>query len=136
MYFGPINAAEKWFSEMGHPLPPKTNVSDYVIDILDDEAFLYSHQKKFVLESLSGMLPDRDRKSLVPHRSCSQLVIVLRPTLGSQMLSTLHKEILIIIRDPMLYTGRCLVLICVGVFFALVYIKSKDRNQEQVLQRA
>merc|ERR1719320_1062765 len=35
----------------------------------------------------------------------------------------------------MLYTGRCIAFALMSVFFALVYIDSKDRDQEQVLSR-
>jgi len=135
MYFGPSNEAEKWFEEMGHPLPSKTNVADYGIDVLEDETFLYSHHKMFDLKRLSGMLEPDGRRSLIPPKRFSLLGTMSRPNVWSQMLSTLHKEILIIIRDPLIYTGRCLVFVFVGVFFALVYIKSRDRTQEQVLQR-
>jgi len=136
MYFGPSMETEKWFSEFGYPLPPKTNIADYVIDVLEDETFLHSHEKKFEVRRLSGFLKPKDRDSLVPLTRFSHLEKISRPTMGSQMLSTLHKEMLLITRDPTLYTGRCLAFIFVGVFFSLVYLKSKDRTQGQVLQRA
>ncbi|KAI9352051.1 P-loop containing nucleoside triphosphate hydrolase protein [Obelidium mucronatum] len=34
LWFGPTNAALEHFAELGHPLPPKTNPSDFFLDII------------------------------------------------------------------------------------------------------
>jgi len=91
-----------------------------VIDVLEDETFLHSRQKKFDVRRLSGLLEPKDRDSLVPLSRFSHLEVTPRPTVGNQMVSTLHKEMLLIIRDPMLYTvdvwciylSVCFLLLC------------------------
>jgi len=139
VYFGPANAADVWLAEMGLPLPPKTNIADYLIDILEDEEF-HNLKKAFDMKKLTKRLSRKDRISLVKPEG--EILVKLEslesrklPSLGRQIVSTLYKEGLIIKRDPMLYTGRCVVFIVIGIFFALVYIKSRHRDQDQVLSR-
>jgi len=134
MYFGPSNAAENWFSELGRPLPSKTNIADYLIDVLEDESF-HRQIKGFNIKRLSIQLDPKDLQSLKKPEIPVKLESRARPSLCRQILTTVHKEVLIIIRDPMLYTGRCVVFVVISMFFSLVYIKSRDRNQDQVLAR-
>jgi len=43
---------------------------------------------------------------------------------------------LLTLRDPVLYTGRAILFLCACTFFATVYISSRDRVQDQALNRA
>ena len=53
----------------------------------------------------------------------------------SQVLTLVRRQGILYFRDPTLYTGRLLVFFATCIFFAIVYIKSKDRNQSQVVPR-
>jgi len=48
-----------------------------------------------------------------------------------QIWELLKRQVLLTIRDPTAYTGRMLVNLLCCCFFALVYLKSRDRVQEQ-----
>jgi len=50
-------------------------------------------------------------------------------------MTLLKRHTLITVRDPMLYTGRLVAFIFVNVFFGIVYVKSRDRVQDQALNR-
>ena len=53
-----------------------------------------------------------------------------------QISTLLRRHCLLVLRDPNVFLGRC-VMFCLGcLFFAIVYFKSRDRVQELVLSRA
>jgi hypothetical protein len=39
------------------------------------------------------------------------------------------------VRDPTLYIGRMVMFLCSMIFFAIIYVKARDRVQGQVLAR-
>ena len=46
-----------------------------------------------------------------------------------------RRQSLLVARDPMLYIGRAFVFLFSNIYFAIVYIKSRDRDQDQVLNK-
>jgi len=131
MYFGPSNAAEDFFANLGHKLPPKTNIADHILDVLEDESF---NRQKFCAElKRSGHLT-QDRLNL-RDIVISKLEYKPRPSLLSQTLTNIKREAISIIRDPLLYTARCVAFIFLSIFFAAVYIKSAKRTQDQAIAR-
>lgn len=131
MYFGPSDAAEEFFAKMGHELPPKTNIADFMLDVLEDESF---NSEEFSAEQKRSGHLSLESINLVT-RVFSKLECRPRPSLLSQTLSNVHREALCIKRDPLLYTARCVAFLVISVFFGLVYIKSADRTQEQTIPR-
>jgi len=134
IYFGPGKEAVSWFSKMGQPLPANTNVADYLIDVLEDEKF-HSQKKDFDLKALTRRLSETDRLSFIKPEILADLEKRTWPSMSRRIVSTMHQEGLIMVRNPILYTGRCVVCAVIGVFFALVYLKSRDRIQEQVIPK-
>ena len=45
----------------------------------------------------------------------------------------LRRQALLSYRDPTLYLGRMVMFLICSVFFAWVYVKSRDRNQAQAI---
>ena len=56
-------------------------------------------------------------------------------TLLSEVAILLRRHFTLVFRDPMVYLGRCLMFCFICSFFAVIYVKSRDRVQEQVLFR-
>ena len=54
---------------------------------------------------------------------CQQIIVMLR------------RHALLCVKDPVLYIGRSLIFLMSNIYFALVYIKCRDRDQDQVLNR-
>jgi hypothetical protein len=46
-----------------------------------------------------------------------------------------RRSALLVIRDPMVFLGRCVMFICGCCFFAVIYIKARKRSQDQVISR-
>jgi len=131
MYFGLSDAAENFFAKLGHKLPPKTNIADYVLDVLEDESF---DSEKFRKETRNSVDVRQDHLNL-SNVVTPKLESKPRPSLFNQTLTNIYREALSIKRDPLLYSARCAAFLGLSVFFGLVYIKSADRTQDQALAR-
>jgi len=135
VYYGAADEAENFFHRQGHKLPPKTNMTDYLFDILQKDDFKnWFLEEKLRIKSKLGEI----------HRAAVNLdtdgVDYLRlpatrprPSLLKQCLWTMRRDMVIIYRDPMVYTGRCGAFGIMSIFFALVYIDTANKNQEQIL---
>jgi len=131
VYFGPSAAAENFFAKLGCMLPDKTNISDYMLDVLEARSFDVGALK--TVEDRFGHLK-QDRLKL-RNKNISTLECRPKPNLGRQILTNLHKQGVCIKRDPLLYSSRFFSFIISSTFFGLVYISSRKRNQAQVLPR-
>jgi len=199
-YFGRSADAERYFAGLGKTLPPRTNVADFLLDVVESKDFKnkfegdvtpeelgplrssiweqyksfdssresgkkhkqvegYYHQRTSTRqttlmttvseqESWDGRLTDHqsDRKELpdINEKETHNigdstdedgLSSREKPSLWRETWSTVHREALIIVREPMLYTGRCAVFVMMGIFFGLVYFESRVRTQKQVVTR-
>jgi len=131
VYFGPSEAAEDFFAKLGCKLPAKTNISDYMLDVLEDRSFddgmLTTVQDRF-----GHLIQDRLK---LRNKNISTLEVRPKPSLVRQTLSNLNKQALNIKRDPMLYSSRFFSFIVSSSFFGLIYFSSRERIQTQVLPR-
>lgn len=81
----------------------------------------------------SRAYPQGNLRSSEKTEEYSLLGLRPKPNLFVQTWATLRKEIIMIFRDPMLYTGRCVAYFCVNIFFSLVYIESAKHDQKAIL---
>jgi len=58
-----------------------------------------------------------------------------RPSFISQTVTLVRRHGVLVRRDPLVYTGRAIALMFGMIFFAVVYHKSRDRMQAQVLNK-
>jgi len=135
VYYGAANGAENFFNKQGYKLPPKTNMTDYFFDILQKDNFKNNfHQEKLRIKSKlskihrQAMSLDTDGVDYL-HLPASRR----RPSLLKQTYWAMRRDMVIMYRDPMLYTGRCGAFAIMSIFFALVYIDTGNKNQEQIL---
>jgi len=131
VYFGPSGAAEDFFEKLGYKLPPKTNISDYMLDVLEDPSF-DNEKLTAVTDQFEYLIKDRLK---LKNKNISTLEVRPKPSLAIQTLTNIHKQAISIKRDPMLYSSRFFSFILSSSFFGLVYFSSRKRNQEQVLPR-
>jgi len=129
-YFGPSNKAEKWFAKEGFPLPARTNIADFLLEVVESENFVNKFEvgrSEMISRQLTLVSEDMEVQDKLGSRS--------KPSVWKETWWTTHREALLIFRDPMLYSGRCGAFILVSIFFAMVYINSRERKQEQVVTR-
>jgi hypothetical protein len=46
-----------------------------------------------------------------------------------------RRSALLVVRDPMVFLGRCVMFLCGCSFFAVIYIKARARSQEKLIFR-
>jgi len=124
-----------FFFRQGYRLPPKTNMSDYLFDIIQQKNF-----KNWFLEDKlrkKAKLSENARNAVNLNAGGNEFLRLpssrRMPSLRKQVWWTLRRDMVVIYRDPMLYTGRCAAFGIMSVFFALVYIDTSNKNQEQIL---
>ena len=91
---------------------------DKVLDVWQE------HKKKLVKETLpvsSERLSDGDRNT--------------NGSIMHEIQVMLRRHALLVMRDPVLYIGRAVIFLFANLFFSLVYIKARNRTQDQVLNR-
>jgi len=130
-----LRGQKTFFNKQGYKLPPKTNMTDYFFDILQNHNFQNCfHQEKLRIKSKLSKI----------HRKVVSLdtdgvdylhlpALRRKPSLLKQSLWALRRDMVIIYRDPLLYTGRCGAFVIMSIFFALVYIDTAKKSQEQIL---
>merc|ERR1719215_2465167 len=112
-------------------MPMQENPADFLLDSINAD-FTDTDAVNRVLEawalqpmhaSSTGTfdLPSMESKTSLPF--CSQVTVLLR------------RMLVLAMRDPTVYLSRLVVCLCSCTFFSLVYIKSRERTQEQVLNR-
>jgi ABC-type multidrug transport system ATPase subunit len=127
-YFGPSQDAESYFNSIGHQLPPSTNIADFMLDLVNSE-FTDKEQVLSILDTWAT-------RASTPLTSVTPLTAeTASHTLFSEVKILLRRHFILVFRDPMVYLGRCLMFCFICSFFAAIYIKSRDRVQEQVLFR-
>jgi len=131
VYFGPCKAADDFFEKMGYKLPPKTNIADFMLDVLDINS-LDSEKLAEIQDQTNYLMQDRQK---LRNKNISTLEVRPKPSLLKQTLSNVHWQALQIRRDPMLYKSRFIALNIVSIFFGLVYWKTRNRVQTQVIPR-
>jgi len=119
-YWGSTYEVENFFRLKGYSLPPKTNIADYLLDILQEANFRnYFLEEKLKLRNKGS---DTFRKTVDLATDNEFLKLPSQRTMPSfkkQLWYTMRKEIIIMYRDPMLYTGRCGAFVTFSIFFCI-----------------
>jgi len=143
-YFGHSCQAEKWFADRGHKLPIRTNIADFLLDVLEDKSWVSKFEGEvFVRDNAEfssfSHLTDLTGRSQLSLRSDAPAEKLTsrqkKPSIWKEIYWTIHREALLIFRNPMLYSGRCAAFNLVSVLFATIYILSRERSQKQVVSR-
>ncbi len=134
-YFGPTSNAAKHFRDMGHEMPADLSPSEFLLDLVNCD-FGGDDKKQQVNRIIDAW---RDRAA--PGASgAAQVKAVPRKALpgvsfGRQVLVHTRRQALLSVRDPTLYLGRLAIFMVSCIFFALVYIRTRERNQQVVTDR-
>jgi len=133
-YFGPADKALPFFESTGRPSPPNMNPADFMLDLVNADFT----DKAQVDEILAHWKNDLHRRSLSRSMTVidEQSVEGVHVSLFTQFLFVLKRQCVLTICDPMLYTSRIVGNFAMCMFFAIIYVESRDRIQSQVLNRA
>lgn len=133
-YNGPAREVASYFASIGHPLPEHENPADFMLDLVNRaftepervDQVMAAWAAKAASEDLFGFLEEHHK---LPEKG--QYGVGLLRMVGASF----RRQALLVLRDPTMYTGRIVMFMLACSFFAIVYIKSRDRVQEQAFNR-
>jgi len=130
VYCGPTSGMVAHLRDVGRPVPPETNPADFVLEVCSKD-FAKPEEVDEVLDAWAS------HASVFEASSASALPSPhVRAPFSRQVLLLLQRQGKLALKDPSLYTARMVILLVIGIFFPCVYIKTRDRVQDQILQRS
>ena len=128
-YFGPAADLGSYLQKLGHPNPENQNPAEFALDLVNKD-FTDGASVQALLEKWSpSPLSDGGAQAAQlppPHRTagfCWQVAVLTR------------RQWMLTRKEPMLYLGRAVMSTFVMCFFSIVYLKTRNRVQEQSTQR-
>jgi ABC-type multidrug transport system ATPase subunit len=129
-YSGKTSDALDHFASLGVSIPEQENPADFFLDSVNGD-FTEQSQVNQILDSwearpvlrMSGSFAVNPLEGKHQKNLCTQFQVMLR------------RMVLLAWRDPVVYTSRMVVFTVACIFFALVYIKSRARQQDQAFNR-
>lgn len=122
--------ALNYFDTIGYPMPPNTNPAEFMVDMVNSDF----RDEEVVKSILDTWYNNKD------HKVGGDQIPALKDHLPAcdfmgQVRILLERHGILALRDPMLYLGRSFVFVIATLFFAVIYVKSRSLQQDQVLTR-
>jgi ABC-type multidrug transport system ATPase subunit len=147
-FAGDKNDAIPYFDSIGFPCPSHTNPAEYFLDLANAD-FSDDAAVEHLLNTWKGKKPDAgnsthhgkhwDYVDDEEHEDndCIPLLMpeVTRTSFFKEMKIMMCRHATLIVRDPILYMGRCVVGLVANIFFAFVYWNARVFEQPQVLNK-
>jgi ABC-type multidrug transport system ATPase subunit len=123
------------FTDAGFPMPPNTNPAEFMLDLVNAE-FTDPESVREVLDAWESKAKkvDVDASRRVEAKGLPTSYVT-GTSLASQTMTLFRRHGILTFRDPTLYIGRMIMFLNACCFFAIIYIKARDRVQEQILAR-
>jgi hypothetical protein len=139
---GDVTDALPYFERIGYDCPPNMNPGEFLMDLVNAD-FSAEEAVDKILDRWEESKPEANTslhnvKLAEPSEElgADEGVTNFRRTSFSEELRILfRRQALNIIRDPILYLGRCLVFLVTNLVFAIVYLKARDFTQDQALNK-
>ena len=130
-YFGTPKGSCKYFDTvLKLPIPHLSNPAEFVIDAINSE-FTEVEKVSLILDTWNDQ-----KETYISYITSESLPS--KPTELSKLLQLYYvfkRQIYIILKDPMVYSGRALMYLIMCVFFAVIYVHSRVRDQNQIFDR-
>ncbi len=140
-FFGSPRGSVDYFKEIGYPVPELSNPAEHLLDVVNAE-FTSPEKVASVLNAWAGKSPlstkySGDLLSDVEKETTTAITTQQEVKLGkfAEFGFVLKRQAHLAMVDPMVYLGRAFGFLNACTFFAIIYIKSMDRTQDQVLNR-
>lgn len=133
-YNGPAKDAEAYFGAQGFETPSNMSAAEYFLDLVNAD-FTSDEDVGKVLDSWEGHKQNNQQEEdleIVQQAPADEKSKVGIMTQCSVML---RRHTSIALRDPTLYLGRGLIFLFTNLFFSIIYIGQRQRDQDQVLNK-
>ena len=124
-YLGAAAELGEYLAEIGRPVAPNSNPADFMLDLINRD-FVEETTVDFMVEKWAERAPE------VAETAPSTL-LAPPPTAAfmGQLRVLLSKHSLLVLRDPTIYSGRVVMAMISLIFFAVMYIQTRNRVQTQ-----
>mmetsp|Transcript_10000 Transcript_10000/g.16719 ORF Transcript_10000/g.16719 Transcript_10000/m.16719 type:complete len:592 (+) Transcript_10000:240-2015(+) len=139
-YCGSRENVLPYFAQIKNPVPPQTNPAEFMLDLVNKD---FSDEEK-----VNAVLDAWDREGDPDHQKRIQEGVLeydvgkstvaesdYQVSLLTQIVTMFRRHTLLAFRDPTLYSGRAIVFLFVTIFFAIIYIRARERAQDQIISR-
>lgn len=130
-YSGRVKDAPKYFESLGYRIPDQENPADFLLDSVNSD-FADKDRVQELLTAWENRLPEMCKSGtfevdLIAHQRSQNALV--------QTCILFRRLLVLAMRDPTVYLSRVVVFFVACSFFTIVYIKSRDRTQDQVFNR-
>ncbi|CAE7222215.1 Abcg8, partial [Symbiodinium necroappetens] len=130
-YSGQVEDAVEHFQKLGFSIPDHENPADFFLDSINAD---FTSQ-----EAVEKVLTAWESQPLRVGSGSFDLDADIKMHAGQHLLVEVwvlfRRLVLLAIRDPTMYVSRMVVFLLSCIFFSIVYLKSRERTQTQILQR-
>ena len=140
-FVGNVQDAVPYFEESGYPCPPAMNPAEFFLDLVNSD---FSNEKDVtdILDSWAelGGQSTQHRTSLSEDKADEEedskgIVKIRRAPLATELSVVFVRHARLVMRDPILYLGRCVIFLFMNLVFAFVYWNGRENAQDQVLNK-
>jgi len=142
-FSGDVGDASPYFGSIGHPLPPATNPAEHFLDLVNSD-FSGEEQVNSILDQWerqkgpSGLVQSSHGGSTKDDGDDDDPkgIDTFQGTSISQQLGIMFKRHLtLIVRDPILYLGRCAIFFIASTIFSFVYWSARETEADQLFSK-
>ena len=134
-FVGNVEDAVPYFAEQGHKCPPNMNPAEYFLDLVNSD-FTAEEDVTKILDTWE------EQKTWSSHHvkkdeddAQEGVVKIQRAPLATEIAVVFDRHARLVIRDPILYVGRCLIFLFMCLVFGFVYWNGRDTTQDQVFNK-
>eukprot|EP00977_Amphora_coffeiformis_P006739 scaffold1484_cov173-Amphora_coffeaeformis.AAC.17 len=138
-YSGDVNDAVTYFEGIGYSCPPAMNPAEFFLDLVNSD-FTDEAAVTAILDTWEEKRPDggsssHHKKGFAEDDGQEGVTKVQKAPLRKEMVIMFRRHSTLILRDPILYIGRCGIFLAMCLVFALVYLSGRDNSQDQTINK-
>jgi ABC-type multidrug transport system ATPase subunit len=130
--------ATDYFEQLGYPLPDATNPAEHFLDLVNSD-FSGKEEVEHILDAWKAhqqVVQVRDGGEDDDDARSTSEDIYHQPTPYLQELNLMfRRHFLLILRDPILYLGRCAIFLVMSTMFSFVYWKTRPVTLDQIYSK-
>eukprot|EP00541_Cyclophora_tenuis_P013819 CAMPEP_0116549230 /NCGR_PEP_ID=MMETSP0397-20121206/4761_1 /TAXON_ID=216820 /ORGANISM="Cyclophora tenuis, Strain ECT3854" /LENGTH=634 /DNA_ID=CAMNT_0004073937 /DNA_START=552 /DNA_END=2456 /DNA_ORIENTATION=- len=143
-FAGKVEEAVPYFEKIGFPLPPATNPAEHFLDLVNAD-FSSEEDVNRILNTWEEHKPGnhsthhsgKDKKEEADDEDgdAEGVVDPTKTSITNEIAIMFRRHFVLIIRDPILYLGRCLIFLVSNLVFAFVYWNARSFTQDQAVNK-
>eukprot|EP00937_MAST-01D_sp_MAST-1D-sp2_P001512 g1512.t1 len=134
-YLGTAAHAVPYFKSIGHDMPVQSNPAEFMLNLVNDE-FSDPAQVRAILDKWAAAHSARPALDTDPAAQAASDAERGNPTsFASQAGTLMRRHMALTMRDPSVYLGRMVSFLFTCIFFSIIYVKARERDQDHALSR-